>query len=81
MKAVFIENNTDMEVLIMFNFEYYTPTKVIFGRNSENKLVELLQEYGAHKVLIHYGGKSALKSGLINKIKTALDNSEIPYVE
>ena len=61
----------------MFNFEYYTPTKVIFGRNSENKLVELLQEYGAHKVLIHYGGKSALKSGLINKIKTALDNSEI----
>ena len=81
MKAVFIENNTDMEVLIMFNFEYYTPTKVIFGRNSENKLVELLQEYGAHKVLIHYGGKNALKSGLINKIKTALDNSEIPYVE
>ncbi len=43
--------------------------------------MELLQEYGAHKVLIHYGGKSALKSGLINKIKTALDNSEIPYVE
>ena len=46
----------------MFGFEYYTPTRVIFGKGSETRVGELVQEYGAQKVLIHYGGQSAVKS-------------------
>lgn len=42
---------------------------------------ELIREYGAQKVLIHYGGKSAVKSGLLDRVKTVLDDSHISYVE
>ena len=65
----------------MFGFEYYTPTRVIFGKGSENRVGELVQEYGAQKVLIHYGGQSAVKSGLLDRVKAALDASGVPHVE
>ena len=65
----------------MFGFEYYTPTRVIFGKGTENRIGELVQGYGAQKVLIHYGGKSAVKSGLIDRVKAALDASGISHVE
>ena len=42
----------------MFGFRYFTPTKVVFGKNSEEKVAELVQEFGGKKVLIHYGGGS-----------------------
>ena len=64
----------------MVNFEYYTPTKVVFGKDSEKKTGELLKEYGATKVLIHYGGNSARKSGLLDRICTSLAETGIPYV-
>lgn len=64
----------------MINFEYYAPTKVVFGKGSEEKTGELLQEYGAKKVLIHYGGSSAKKSGLLDRICASLDRAQIPYV-
>ncbi len=65
----------------MFDFKYYTPTKVIFGRESESRVGELIKEYGAQKVMIHYGGKSAIKSGLLDSVKRTLNNSDISYVE
>ena len=65
----------------MFGFEYYTPTRVIFGKGTENRIGELVRGYGAQKVLIHYGGKSAVKSGLIDRVKAALDASGISHVE
>ena len=65
----------------MFGFEYYTPTRVIFGKDSEKRVGELVREYGAKKVLIHYGGKSAVRSGLINRVKAALDEEKIAHVE
>ncbi len=65
----------------MFGFEYYTPTRVIFGKDSEKRVGELVREYGAKKVLIHYGGKSALRSGLIERVKAALDEEKVAYVE
>ena len=40
----------------MFGFGYYSPTKVIFGKGTENQVGELIKTYGAKKVLIHYGG-------------------------
>ena len=40
----------------MFGFQYYTPTKVVFGKGTEEKTAELIREFGGRKVLIHYGG-------------------------
>ena len=49
-------------------FQYLAPTKVIFGRGTEARTGALCKEAGATKVLIHYGGHSAKKSGLIDRI-------------
>ena len=65
----------------MQDFEYYTPTKVVFGRNAESKLGALVAEQGCKKVLIHYGGGSAVRSGLIDRVKTSLDAAGIGHVE
>ncbi len=65
----------------MFGFTYYTPTKVIFGKDTEQQIGKLVQEYGGKRILIHYGGSSAIKSGLIGRIKSSLDQAGIFYVE
>lgn len=65
----------------MFDFNYYSPTEVEFGKNSLTKLVELIKKYGGSNVLLHYGSGSVIKSGLLDKVKTMLDTVEIPYVE
>ncbi len=65
----------------MFGFEYYTPTKVIFGKDTECQAGDLVRSYHAHKVLIHYGGKSAVRSGLIDRVKASLEEAGIAYVE
>lgn len=63
----------------MVNFNYYTPTEIIFGKSSEEKVANLINLYGGKKVLIHYGGQSAIKSGLIDTIKETLEKNEIYY--
>lgn len=65
----------------MENFAYYTPTKVVFGKDEEKNVGKLAKEFGAKKVLIHYGGGSAIRSGLIDKIKTSLTEENISFVE
>ena len=65
----------------MDNFIYETPTKVYFGRETENMVGKLIKETGAKKVLIHYGGSSAIKSGLIDKVKKLLEEENLEYVE
>lgn len=65
----------------MKNFEYYAPTKVVFGRDTEMQAGRLAKEFGATKVLIHYGGKSAEKSGLLDRIRESLEKEGLPYVE
>lgn len=65
----------------MENFAYYTPTKVIFGKDEEKNVGKLAKEFGAKKVLIHYGGGSAVRSGLIDKIKTSLTEENISFIE
>lgn len=49
----------------MQNFQYYAPTQVVFGRDTENQVAELVKKYGGSRVLLHNGGQSAVKSGLI----------------
>lgn len=65
----------------MRNFEYYAPTRVVFGRGAEERVGELCKSSGARTVLIHYGGKSALASGLIDRVKLSLDAAGLPHVE
>ena len=65
----------------MFDFKYFTPTKVMFGKNAEDKVAQLIQEFGGKKVLIHYGGGSVIRSGLMQKVTDQLDKAGIPYVK
>lgn len=65
----------------MENFNFYSPTEFVFGRDRENEVGAYVKKYGGTRVLIHYGGKSALKSGLIDRVKKSLDAEGIAYVE
>ena len=65
----------------MFNFTYYTPTQVVFGRDAEAHTGALVKSQGCKKVLIHYGGGSVVRSGLLDRIKASLDKEEVAYIE
>ncbi|MCR5620622.1 MAG: iron-containing alcohol dehydrogenase [Treponema sp.] len=65
----------------MFDFNYFTPTKVVFGKNTESKVAELIKEFGGKKVLIHYGGGSVIRSGLMQRVTDLLDKEGIAYVK
>lgn len=64
----------------MENFDYYTPTHVVFGTNSVERIGHLVQGCGGKKVLIHYGGGSAKRSGLLDHITAVLDTAKIDYI-
>ena len=64
----------------MLNFEYTQPTKFVFGRGAEMHAGEELKKIGGTKCLIHYGGGSAVKSGLIDRVKASLEEAGIAYV-
>ena len=64
----------------MFDFKYYTPTKVVFGKNTESKVAELIKEFGGTKVLVHYGGGSVVRSGLLERVTKTLDEAGINYI-
>ena len=63
----------------MFNFEYYAPTRVVFGRGVEARTGQLLKELGVSRVLIHYGGGSVVRSGLLDRVASSLDEAGIAY--
>lgn len=64
----------------MLNFEYYTPTRVVFGKNTEDQVGRLVKEQNCKKVLVHYGSQSAVKSGLLDRIYASLKEASIEYV-
>jgi hypothetical protein len=65
----------------MNNFIYDTPTRVYFGKDEELKVGKLTAEFAPKKVLIHYGGKSAKESGLLDRVRNCLEAENIAYVE
>ena len=65
----------------MKDFSFYTPTRVVFGRASEEQVGSLVSWYGGHRVLVHYGGGSAVRSGLVGKMLDLLHASGIATVE
>ena len=66
---------------MMKDFNFYAPTRVVFGKESEEKLPELIRQYGGKKVLVHYGGGSAKRSGLLDKVFNMLSDAGINYAE
>jgi hypothetical protein len=66
---------------MMKDFNFYAPTRVVFGRESEARLPELIKQYGGTKVLIHYGGGSARRYGLLDRVEQMLHEADIDFVE
>lgn len=65
----------------MDNFNFYSPTEFVFGKDRENECGEYVKKYGGSRVLIHYGGGSAVRSGLIDRVKKSLQGSGVSFTE
>lgn len=65
----------------MVEFQYFTPTKVVFGKDTENQVGALIREDGGTRVLVHYGGESAKKSGLLDRVFASLKAAGLAYVQ
>ena len=64
----------------MLDFTYYTPTKVVFGKHTEEQVGRLTAEQGAKKALVHFGGQSAHKSGLLDRVVESLHAAGVETV-
>lgn len=64
----------------MLNFEYALPTRILFGRGMENRVGEEIRKRNGSKVLLHYGGESAVKSGLLDRVCRCLEGAGLSYV-
>ena len=64
----------------MLDFTYYTPTKVVFGKHTEEQVGRLTAEQGAKKALVHFGGQSAQKSGLLDRVAESLHAAGVETV-
>lgn len=64
----------------MENFNFHSPTEFVFGRGRENGCGIYVKKYGGHKVLVHFGSGSVVRSGLLDRIKASLEKEGVPYV-
>ncbi len=64
----------------MLNFDFYSPARILFGKDTEKQIGALLKPH-ATKVLLHYGGGSIKKSGLYDTVITSLKENGLSYVE
>ncbi len=65
----------------MNNFTFYTPTEIVFGKDTEAKVADLTKKHGGTRVLIVYGGGSVKKSGLLDRVEETLKAANIPFAE
>jgi len=65
----------------MKNFEFFNPTRIVFGRGTENKIGEILQKDKIKKVLFVYGKESIKKIGLYDRVVRALKDKGIEFIE
>lgn len=64
----------------MNNFHFYSPTEIVFGKNTESEAGAYVRKYGGTKVLVHYGSGSAVRSGLLDRVTASLEAEGIAYV-
>lgn len=65
----------------MNNFTFYSPTFFAFGKDQENNVGKYIKRFGGHNVLIHYGGGSVIRSGLLGRVKKVLEEEGLTYME
>ncbi len=65
----------------MDNFTFYSPTYFVFGKDEENNTGKYVKRFGGSKVLIHFGGGSVVRSGLLDRVKASLKAEGIEYIE
>ena len=65
----------------MNNFTFYSPTYFAFGKDEENSAGKLVRRFGGSRVLIHYGGGSVVRSGLLDRVMKSLEAEGVSYVE
>ncbi|MBP5283028.1 MAG: iron-containing alcohol dehydrogenase, partial [Lachnospiraceae bacterium] len=65
----------------MENFSFYSPTYFAFGKDAESQAGSLVKQFGGSKVLIHYGGGSVVRSGLLDRVKKSLTDAGVPFAE
>ena len=65
----------------MDNFTFYSPTYFVFGKDEENNAGAYVKRFGGKKILIHYGGGSVVRSGLLGRVKASLESEGIQYIE
>lgn len=64
----------------MNNFTFYSPTKVIFGKDVESSVGEEIRAWGGTKVMVHFGGGSAKKTGLLDRVEASLKEAGLSYL-
>ena len=65
----------------MIDFDFSSTTRIVFGKDSEEKVGDLILSYGYKRVLVVYGGNSAVKSGLLGRVEKNLKDHGIVYFE
>lgn len=65
----------------MNNFNFYSPTYFVFGKETENQAGKFVQKFNGTKVLLHYGSGSVIKNGLLDRVKKSLSEQNITFVE
>lgn len=65
----------------MNNFTFYSPTYFVFGKDEENNVGKYVKRFGGTKVLIHYGGGSVVRSGLLERVKQSLAAEGLSFIE
>ena len=63
----------------MENFTFYSPTKFVFGKGTESEAGALVKSFGGSNVLVHYGGGSVIRSGLLDRVKASLEAAGVKY--
>lgn len=65
----------------MINFEFHNPTKVIFGKNTEEQVGSIIGELGFKKVMIHFGGTFLFENGVMDRVHKSLEQNNIEYID
>ncbi|HPX26069.1 MAG TPA: iron-containing alcohol dehydrogenase, partial [Treponemataceae bacterium] len=65
----------------MNNFDFFSPTHFVFGKDRENEAGSFVKKFGGTRVLVHFGGSSAESSGLLNRVRSSLKKESLSFIE
>lgn len=65
----------------MLNFTFYSPTYFVFGKDTESQAGDYVRKFGGSRVLIHYGGGSVVRSGLLARVERSLTDAGVSFLE